>query len=84
MAARAGPAREMATVTRGVGNDKGDGEDARGGRMMVATGHGLYVSFCLCGETTKYNFGPKNNDDILELIDHARLAIANTCSGGAI
>jgi hypothetical protein len=37
----------MATVTRVVGDEKGDGEDARGGGMMVAMGHGLCVIFCL-------------------------------------
>jgi hypothetical protein len=40
-------ARGMATVTRVAGNEEGDGEDARGGGMMVAMGHGLCVSFCL-------------------------------------
>jgi hypothetical protein len=74
----------MATVTRVAGKEEGNGEDARGGGMMVAMGHGLCVSFCLCGETTKNKLGPKNNDEILELIDNARLAIAKTCSGGAI
>jgi hypothetical protein len=35
----------MATVTRVVGNKEGNGEDARGGVMMVAMGHGLCVLF---------------------------------------
>ena len=42
-------AREMVTVTRVAGNKEGDGEDARGGGMMVAMGHGLCVILCLCG-----------------------------------
>jgi hypothetical protein len=42
--------------------------------MMVAMGHGLYVSFCVCGETTKSKVGPKKSDGALELIDRTRLA----------
>ncbi len=49
----------MATVTWVVGNKDGNGEDARGGGMMVAMGHGLCVSSCLCGETTKNKLVPK-------------------------
>ncbi len=52
----------MAIVTRVAGNEEGNGKDARGGGMMVAMGHGLCVIFCLCGETTKYEVGPKNSD----------------------
>jgi hypothetical protein len=44
--------------------------------MMVAMGHGLYVSFCVCAETTKNKVGPKKSDGALELIDRARLATA--------
>ncbi len=33
-------ARGMATVTRVAGEEEGDGEDARGGGLMVAMGHG--------------------------------------------
>ncbi len=39
----------MAMVTRVAGNKEGDSEDARGGGMMVAMGHGLRVILCLCG-----------------------------------
>jgi hypothetical protein len=56
----------MATVTRVTGDEEGDGEDARGGGMMVAMGHGLCVIFCLCGETTKNKVGPKQGDGVLE------------------
>ncbi len=49
----------MGTMTRVTGNKEGIGEDARGGEMIVAMGHGLCVSFCLCGETTKNKLGPK-------------------------
>ena len=49
----------MATVTRVEGEEEGDGDDARGGGMMVAMSHGLCVIFCLCGETTKNKLGPK-------------------------
>ncbi len=52
-------ARGMATVTRVAGNKEGNGEDARGGRMMVAIGHGLCVSFCLFRETTKTSWDLK-------------------------
>ncbi len=41
----------MATVTRVAGDEEGDGEDARGGGMMVAMGHGLCVILRLCGWT---------------------------------
>jgi hypothetical protein len=71
-------------VTKVVGNKEGNGEDARGGGMMGVIGHGLCVSVCVCGETKKNKAGPKKSDEILELIDRVRLAIANTCSGGAI
>jgi hypothetical protein len=37
-------------VTRVAGDKVGNGEDARGRGMMVAMGHGLCVSFCLCGD----------------------------------
>jgi hypothetical protein len=50
-------AREIATVTRVAGDKAGNGEDARGGGMMVAMGHGLCVIFCVCGETTKNKTG---------------------------
>ncbi len=40
-------------VTRVAGDKEGDGEDARGGVMMVVMDHGLCVILCLCGETTK-------------------------------
>ena len=30
-----------------------DGDNAGERGVMVARGHGLYVSFCVCGETTK-------------------------------
>ncbi len=42
-------ARGMAMVTRVAGDENGDGEDARGGGIMVAMGHGLCVISCLCG-----------------------------------
>jgi hypothetical protein len=29
--------------------------------MIVAMGHGVYVSFCVCGETTKNKVGPKKS-----------------------
>ncbi len=38
------------------------------GGMMVAMGHGLCVSFCVCGETTKNEVGPKKSQCTLELI----------------
>jgi hypothetical protein len=70
----------MATVTRVAGDKEGNSEDARGGGMMVAMSHGLCVIFCLCGETTKNNkVGPKKVM-VSWSIDHAHLAIANTCS----
>jgi hypothetical protein len=34
--------------------------------VMVAIGHGLCVSFCVCGETTKNKGGPKNSQCVLE------------------
>jgi hypothetical protein len=43
--------------------------------MMVAMGHGLCVSFFVCGETTKNMVGPKTSQCVLELIDRVRLAI---------
>jgi hypothetical protein len=52
-------AKGMVTVTRLAGDEEGNGEDTRGGGMMVVMGHGLCVIFCLCGETTKNMVGPK-------------------------
>jgi hypothetical protein len=43
--------------------------------MMVAMGHGLYVSFCVCGVTTKNKVGPKKVM-VPWSIDRARLATA--------
>jgi hypothetical protein len=76
-------ARGMATVTRVAGDEEGDGEDARGWGVMVVMGHGLCVSFCLCGETTKISWDQKKVLDSWS-IDPASLAIANTCSGGVV
>jgi hypothetical protein len=44
--------------------------------MMVAMGHGLCVSFCVCGETTKNKVGPKKRDGALELL--GRLTVSDT------
>jgi hypothetical protein len=73
----------MATVTGVVGNEEGDGEDARGRGMMVAMGHGLCVNFCLCGETKNISWDQKKVMASWS-IDCARLAMANTCSVGAV
>ncbi len=43
--------------------------------MMVAMGHGLCVSLCVCRETTKNKVEPKKSQWFLELIDRVRLAI---------
>ncbi len=56
----------MGTVTRVVGNKEGNGKGARGVGMMVAMGHGLFVTLCVCGETTKNNkIGAKKGWSIL-------------------
>jgi hypothetical protein len=34
--------------------------------VMVAMGHGLCVSLCVCGETTKNKVGPKKRQCVLE------------------
>jgi hypothetical protein len=44
--------------------------------MMVAMGHGLCVSFCVCGETTTNKVGPKKSDGALELLGH--LTVSDT------
>jgi hypothetical protein len=36
--------------------------------MMVAMGHGLCVSFCVCGETTKNKVGPKKKSMLISLL----------------
>jgi hypothetical protein len=43
--------------------------------MMVAMGHGLCVSLCVCGETTKNKVGPKKSQCVLELVTHQGLGI---------
>ena len=43
---------------------------------MVAMGHGLCVSLCVCGETTKNKVGPKKHDGALELLGH--LTVSDT------
>ncbi len=46
----------MAPVTRVEGEEEGNGEDARGGGMMVAMSHGLCVIFvCVDRPQTKQN-----------------------------
>jgi hypothetical protein len=35
-------------------------------RMMVVMGHGLCVSYCVCGETTKNKVQPKKSQCVLE------------------
>jgi hypothetical protein len=52
-------ARGMAMVTRVAGNKEGDGKGARGGGVMVAIVHGLYVCFFVCGEITKISLEKK-------------------------
>jgi hypothetical protein len=56
-------------ASNGSDNDNGEGDGTKdmaahttpGERgMMVAMGHGLCVSLCVCGETTKNTVGPKN------------------------
>jgi hypothetical protein len=76
-------------VSDGSDNGNGDGEGAKdmaahattGERgMMVAMGHGLCVSFCVCGETTKNNVGPKKSQCDLELISLLGRRILNILS----
>ncbi len=43
---------------------------------MVAMNHGLCVSLCVCGETTKNKVGPKKHDGALELLGH--LTVSDT------
>jgi hypothetical protein len=61
--ARVARAMAMATVTN-MATHTTPGE--RG--VMVAMVHGLCVSLCVCGETTKNKVGPKKSQCALELI----------------
>ena len=47
--------------------------------MMVVMGHGLCVSFCVCGETTKNKVKPKKCQCFLELLSCEGLAIDKPC-----
>ena len=46
--------------------------------MMVAMGHGLCVSFCVCGETMKNKVRPKKCDGALELLGSSYAKLEHT------
>ncbi len=51
-----------------------DDDNAGERGVMVAMGHGLCVSLCVCGEATKNKAGPKKSQHVVELITGPRVS----------